>query len=173
MAAGGGSVSYQVVALPLTATTQKLPISQAGARAIGYSRLIRDAVNENAAVVRDLFGPPPATPSAATPDWTGIWGQLLDPPPRGQFSTQRPTPAGMTNIYAFCTTNSGAIAAMDRNVAAAWAEHQKPAASRAVAVIQKSPKAFCDAHDLGIVDFAPNIDAHHYFVAEIAHELFR
>ena len=172
MAAGGGSVSYQVNAKPLTATDMKPPISRPCARAIGYSRLIRDAVNENAAVARDLFGPAPATPSATTPDWTGIWSQLLNLPPRGQFSTQRPAPpAGMTDIYAFCHANAGAIAAMERHVAADWAERQKPRAAWVVGVIQKSPKAFCDAHGLGITS-TPDIDAHHYFVAEIAHELF-
>lgn len=172
MAPGGGGVSYQVVALPLAGTTQTPKINEACARAIGYSRLIKDAVTEKASVVQDLFGPAPAAPTVASPDWTGIWPQVLNLPPRGQFSTQTPTPAGMTDIYGFCRTNARAIAAMEANVAAELAEEKKPRASWNVNIIQKSPRAFCEVHNLGIGNLGLRIDAHHYFVAEIAHELF-
>jgi Domain of unknown function (DUF4157) len=172
MAAGGGGVSYQVVAKPLGGVAKMPAIDPACARCIGYSRLIRDGVNENPLVAQHLFGPPPATPSAATPDWTGIWAQLLTLPERGKFSTKTPTPSGLTDIGAFCKTNKAAITAMDANVAADWAERKKPRASWNVNILQKSAKAFCDAHSLGLINFDPTIDAHHNFVPEIAHELF-
>jgi hypothetical protein len=162
-----------VISKPLSGTAAA-EIDPACARAIGYSRLIQDAVHERPDVAQHLFGAPPATPSVATPDWTGIWPQLLTLPPRGQFSTKNQTPAGMTDIKGFCKANKPAITAMEPRVAADWAERQsKPQAAWNIRVIQASPKAFCDAHGLGLTKFSPAIDAHHNFVAEIAGELFQ
>ena len=168
----GGSVSYQVIAMPLGATTKVPPIDPACARAIGYSRLILDAINDRADVATDLFGPAPAMPSLSVPDWSAIKAQLLPGlPARGQFSTKSATPIGMKDIYGFCGANSVSISKMDANVMAAWAEQNK--STPKVTILQTSPKFFCQKHGLGIINFTPDIDAHHNFVSEIAHELFR
>lgn len=174
MAPTGGSVSYQVVAKPLGATTKVGPIAPSCARALGYSRLILDAINERADVANDLFGPAPAVPSLTAPNWSAIKAQLLPGlPARGQFSTKSATPIGMTDIYGFCSANGVLISQMDANVTAAWNEQQSTVTTPRVGILQTSPKFFCEKHGLGIIGFPPYIDAHHNFVSEIAHELFR
>ncbi|HEX7243853.1 MAG TPA: hypothetical protein VF263_26435, partial [Longimicrobiaceae bacterium] len=105
-------------------------------RAIGYSRLIQDAM-----VTR---------PSLAIP--AAVRAQLLPLPPRGSFTTS----AGPNNIVSFCTANSAAV--------------------RTILNQEGSPdglRTFLDANDLVRFGqtFSPGIYSHHFFVAELAHEV--
>jgi hypothetical protein len=98
---GSKQVAYNVTA----GTSLKAPgaknisIGEGAARAVGYTRIIRDAMTATPAVVV-----PPA-----------IASQLLTLPPRGSFTTHSPPAPGATNINDFATANSAAIAAIVRN----------------------------------------------------------
>jgi hypothetical protein len=98
---GSRQVAYNVTAgTRLTAPgALNIGISENAARAIGYSRIIRDAMTAS---------PPLVVPPA-------IASQLLTLPPRGSFTTHVPPAPGMTDINAFATTNAAAIAAIVNN----------------------------------------------------------
>ena len=109
-------------------------------RAIGYSRLIQDAM-----VTR---------PSLSIP--SSIRSQLLTLPNRGCFTTATALSGCQVNINAFCRDNHGRINTILRQ--------------------ESSPlglKCFIDSNDLvrfGTI-FSAGVYSHHFFEAEIAHEL--
>lgn len=110
-------------------------------RAIGYSRVILDAMTIRPSLV---------IPSA-------IRSQLLPLPPRGLFTTASPAPAGMTNIIDFARAHRVEIHRID---------HNRDNASTGL-------KHFIDSNNLLLLgmSFTAGIDAHHLFVAELAHEV--
>ncbi len=110
-------------------------------RAIGYSRLIQDAM-----VTRPLL-PIPSV----------IRSQLLTLPARGCFTTSTPTGGCQVNIIDFCRRNKGAIATILRQE-----EHSTAGLKRFV--------DDNDLIRLG-VSFVAETYSHHLFVAEIAHEI--
>lgn len=109
-------------------------------RAIGYTRVILDA-----RVTEPTLRVPPA-----------IAGQLLPLPPRGSFTSLRPVPAGKTSIVQFARTHAAEINRIETGL-------RDPA---------RSLKDFMDGHNLTRMNtvFSRGIDAHHLFVAELAHE---
>ncbi len=134
--------SYQV-----TVTPNRIPgdvnrrLPSTCMRAIGYSRLIQDAMRTR--------------PGLTIP--TAIRSQLLSLPDRGCFTTSTSPTGCQVNIVDFCRTNRGAIRAIIRNENHATT----------------GLKTFLDTHDLGRLGgvFSAGIYSHHFFVAEIAHEI--
>ena len=126
--------------LPL-AGARNIPLPPLCMRAIGYSRLIQDAM-----VTR---------PSLPIPG--SIRSQLLTLPARGCFTTGRASSGCQVNIIDFCNRNRGAINTTTR-------QEDNPSLGL---------KRFIDDNDL--VRFGQIFDAgiysHHFFVAEIAHEI--
>jgi hypothetical protein len=181
--------------MPLGGTTQALSIAPDCARAIGFSRVILDAATQRADVAAALAGSTAASPSA--PDWSGIKGQLLPLPPRGQLiSGPTPTTGGPPyNINDCCSSTAkggfpSKVSTISAAVAAAQPELAKASVAKSWAGIKWKPAAeksllvFCCFFDLGIDGYffgqgnagsstALSVDAHHYFVAEIAGELFK
>lgn len=110
-------------------------------RAIGYSRVILNAI----ATTSPLVVPP------------AIRSQLLPLLPRGRFTTSLPEPAGMTNINDFAKAHRAAIRQIDVNRDD----------------LDTGFKHFIYLNNLlqmGI-SYTLSIDAHHLFVAELAHEI--
>jgi hypothetical protein len=134
-------VAYQVVdaALP-AAVGRNIPLNAACMRAIGYSRLIQDAMQTR--------------PTLTIP--ANIRRQLLTLPARGRFKAATAASGASDNLDDFCRANRSAIAANVRDEA-------KP----------HGLMTFLDANDLGRLGqaFGPSIYSHHFFVAEIAHEI--
>ena len=137
-------VSYQVNDTTVPASVGRtVRIAPHCARAIGYSRVIQDAMRTR--------------PSLAIP--TEVRDQLLALPPRGQF-TAATTPSGSAqDISRFCAEarTAQAIARIIRN------ESTRP----------HGLMRFFDTNDVGRLgrEFGPGIYSHHFFVCEIAHEI--
>jgi len=117
-------------------------------RAIGYSRLIRDAM-----VTRPSLVVPPS-----------IRGQLLALPDRGCFTTGTANSGCQVNIIEFCRRNRSAVSTIIR---------QENNSANGL-------KQFLDRNDLvrfgrdsmgRQIQFDAGIYSHHFFVAEIAHEI--
>jgi hypothetical protein len=113
-------------------------------RIVGYVRIIEDAIARGVVV--------PAVIASEVARLPGI-------PARGSFTTDAAPGAGMTSLAAFYNANRDAFAELD-------ARRDDPVVGL---------KHYIDANDLALmgVAFTEGIDAHHWFVAEIAHELFR
>ena len=147
------------------AGVQSRGIDPACIRAIGYARLIKDAVTT---------GRVSTLPSAIA----RVVG-ALPLPARGSFSTRTPLPPGMTSIRAFCSdpANAAALRALrsgERGVA--HVSDLEPFADT-------SPYAFVEVNNLLNINdpgaprtqwrtVSAGIYSHHLFVAEVAHELF-
>ncbi len=134
-------------------------------RAIGYARLINDAVTTGRVTTL-----PPAIASAVG---------ALTLPARGMFSTATPTPAGMTSLRAFCADPANATALRNLRHGERGAAH----VSGLERFADTSPYAFVEVNNLLNVNdpnlprtqwrvVSPGIYSHHLFVAEMAHELF-
>jgi Domain of unknown function (DUF4157) len=169
---------FQVVAGHLDGANSVLPAPPPGTtwedcmRAIGYSRLIQDADGTIGKLrFRDKVVP------------------LLTLPPRGQISSK--------NVFDICKgSNVKVIMAMSQAAIqwqkleeTVWILLQAEKVKRREARLSdltlapdlvnskmwESPKAYIDLHNLHRMNGiqSPTIDAHHFFVAEFAHELFR
>ncbi len=135
-------VSYQVtVPTHRIRGDENIRLRAGCVRAIGYSRLIQDAMRTR--------------PSLTIPP--GVRSQLLTLPDRGCFTTSA-TPSGcQVNIDDFCTT-------YDSEVRAILRRENDPV---------DGLKTFVDAHDLTRLGrpYSESIYSHHFFVAEIAHQI--
>ena len=134
-------IAYQVVDAALPARVgRNIRIDPRCTRAIGYSRLIQDAMRTR--------------PSLTIP--SDIRRQLLTLPARGQFKAATATSGSADNLDDFCRSNASAIAAIVRN-------EGRP----------DGLMTFLDSNDLGRLGsaFGPSIYSHHFFVAEVAHEI--
>lgn len=144
---GSGIRANKVIAYGVTTGNLPLPGSRtirlpAGCmRAIGYCRLIQDAM-----VTR------PSLPIPAA-----VRNQLLTLQPRGRFTTSATPNAGQVSLIGFCNSNGAAINTIVR-------QESDPAVGL---------KRFLDNNDLVRFggSFTAGIYSHHFFVAEIAHEL--
>jgi hypothetical protein len=146
----GTSVThYRVMnSLPL-AGANVINLEKSCMRAIGYTRLIQDAM-----VTRPTLSVP-----------APITGQLLPLPARGSFTTSATSRAGQPNIRldckrmqtCFCRDRQSRIDAIIRN------ELDR----------RRGLHGFVEGNDLTrfAQSFVPGIYSHHLFVAEIAHEL--
>jgi hypothetical protein len=133
--------AYQVVDAALPASVgRNIRLDPGCARAIGYSRLIQDAMQTR--------------PSLTIP--ADIRRQLLTLPARGRFKAATAASGSSDNLDDFCRSNRSAIAAIVRDEA-------KP----------NGLMTFLDANDLGRLGqaFGASIYSHHFFVAEVAHEI--
>ena len=134
-------IAYQVVdaALP-AAVGRNILLDRDCVRAIGYSRLIQDAMQTR--------------PSLTIP--ASIRRQLLTLPARGRFKVATAASGSSDNLDDFCRSNRSAIAAILRDEATA-----------------QGLMTFLDANDLGRLGqaFGRSIYSHHFFVAEVAHEI--
>jgi len=133
--------AYQVVDKPLPAAVgRNIRLDPGCMQAIGYSRLIQDAMRTR--------------PSLTIP--ADIRRQLLTLPPRGQFKAATATSGSRDSLDDFCRSNRAAITAIVRGEA-------RP----------QGLMTFLDTHDLGRLGqpFGPSIYSHHFFVAEVAHEI--
>jgi hypothetical protein len=135
-------IGYQVNDAALPATVGRtIRIDPECARAIGYSRLIQDATRTR--------------PSLVIPPQ--VQRQLLALPSRGTLKAASAVAGSTDSLDAFCATNRARIAAIVRD------EASRP----------HGLKTFLDANDLGRLGmvFKAGIYSHHFFVAEIAHEI--
>jgi Domain of unknown function (DUF4157) len=134
-------------------------------RAIGYARLINDAVTTGRVTTL-----PPAIATVVG---------ALPLPARGRFSTVTPLPAGMTSVTAFCADPANAAALRNLRRDERGAGH----VSDLVRFAGTSPYAFVEVNNLLNINdpgapltqwrvVSPGIYSHHLFVAEMAHELF-
>ena len=142
---------------------KNLGIDSAGIRALGYARLINDAV---------ATGRVTAVPSAVQAKVSA-----LPLPPRGSLSAVDPVPKGKTPINAFMTKHAAALLAL-RDGEGGYA-HVSDEAS----LINTSAYAFVEWNNLLNLNdeglprtawrsVAPGIYSHHLFVAEIAADVF-
>ena len=134
-------IAYQVIDRALPATNgRNIRLDQDCARAIGYSRLIQDAMQTR--------------PSLTIP--ADIRRQLLTLPARGRFKAATAASGSSDNLDDFCRSNRSAIAAIVRDEAKA-----------------NGLMTFLDSNDLGRLGkaFGPTTYSHHFFVAEVAHEI--
>jgi hypothetical protein len=96
----------------------------------------------------------PLTTTVAPP----FGGSVLPLVPRTTFTTRTPTPVGMTDLRQFARINSAAIKNIIQNADG-----------------PSGMKTFIDKNNLvrfGVGESqSPEIDAHHFFVAEVAHEV--
>jgi hypothetical protein len=135
-------------------------------RAIGYARLINDAVGT---------GRIPVLPSAIA-----ALVAALPLPPRGSFSAETPPPPGKTSIAGFCRdrAHAPALRALRRG------ERHVANVGQLAGNENTSAYAFVEWNDLlNLRDPAaprnqwrsvtPGIYSHHLFVAEVADDLFR
>ncbi|MDT5012493.1 MAG: hypothetical protein QOH57_4110 [Mycobacterium sp.] len=140
-----------------------LGIDSAGIRALGYARLINDAV---------ATGRVTSVPA-------GVQAKVnaLALPPRGSLSAVDPVPPGKTAINAFMTKNKAALAAL-REGEGGYDNVQQEAG-----LINTSAYAFVEWNNLLNLNdedqprttwrsVAPGIYSHHLFVAEIAADVF-
>jgi hypothetical protein len=116
-------------------------LSPEAMRAIGYTRIIQDAMT--------------TMPTLVIPK--AVRAQLLTLPARGLFSTLSPPPPGMVNIEAYAATNKAAIDAI--------VKHENDPLSGLKTFIDNN-----NLIRLG-VKFTAGIYSHHLFVAELAHEV--
>jgi hypothetical protein len=139
-------MAYQVIDALLPSTVARtVQIPAKCARAIGYSRLIQDAMRTR--------------PSLVIP--ADVQTQLLKLPARGQFTAITSTRTSSDDLVRFCSEPANA--------------------SRIAAIVRDETKAtglktfFDMPNDLGRFGlvFAPETYSHHFFVAEIAHEITR
>jgi Domain of unknown function (DUF4157) len=117
-------------------------------RAIGYTRLIRDAM-----ITQPRLIVPPA-----------IRSQLLNLPPRGSFSTQARPPSPLVSINDFCNTNRSAINTMIGN-------ENDNATGLKTFFDNNNLGRFVDPVTGEQYVFTPGIYSHHFFVTELAHEV--
>jgi hypothetical protein len=122
------------------AGSHNISLNAGAMRAIGYSRLILDAMV--------------TMPSLVIP--AGVRAQLLPLPARGLFTTRSPAPAGQTNINDFARQHRSAIRAIVAN--------EDDPATGLKAFVDSNNLAL-----LG-TPLAAGTDSHHLFVAELAHE---
>lgn len=136
----------------------------AAIRAIGYARLINDAV-----ALGRVSPMPPAITALAT---------ALGLPPRGSFTTTTPAPSGKVNINAFTRSHTAALAALRAG------ERAVPNVGALAGTETTAPYAFVEWNDLlNLRDpsaarntwrsVSPGIYSHHLFVAELAQEFMR
>ena len=142
---------------------KNLGIDSVGIRALGYARLIKDAVASGR-----VTSVPPAVQAKVT---------ALALPPRGSLSAVDPVPAGKTPINAFMKKNKTALAALREGEGAYTNVGQE---SR---VKDTSAYAFVEWNNLLNLNdenqprtswrsVLPGIYSHHLFVAEIAADVF-
>jgi hypothetical protein len=118
-----------------------------GMAAIGYVRLIQDAMVTQTGIAAQV---------SATPDISSQLS-LMSLPPRGSFTTGAPA-GSQVSLQKFCKDNANAISTI-------IGQDTHP---------QKGLLTFINKNDLaryGGYQFSRGISAHHFFVAEIAHEL--
>jgi hypothetical protein len=138
-------IAYQVVDAALPAFVgRNIRIDPVCARAIGYSRLIQDAMQTR--------------PQLPIP--SDVRRQLLTLPPRGRFRAATAASGTPDHLLDFCRdpANRTRIAAIVRDEATA----------------PHGLKTFLDPpNDLGRLGqpFSASIYSHHFFVAEVAHEI--
>ena len=141
-----------------------LPMDSLCVRAIGYARLINDAV---------ALGRVPALPPAIQAKVSA-----LPLPPRGTFTSSPSPPAGKQSINVFCAANKTALANLRTG------EQTVNNVGALAGTETTSPYAFVEWHDLlNLRDSSqgretwrsvtPGIYSHHLFVGEIAGDLFR
>lgn len=162
--------AYNVVFGAFRGAAQNVQLSFGCVRSIGYARLITDGL---------------ATGRTPAPLPPGIAARVsaLRLPPRGNFSTASPTPAGKTDLNAFCAdpVNRAALIAMRDGEPASPTDILS--ATQRTARAPQSPYAFIEENNvLGFnnnsaprstwLHFSPQIYSHHLFVAEIGHEMF-
>jgi hypothetical protein len=142
---------------------KNLGIDSAGIRALGYARLIKDAVASGR-----VTSVPPGVKAKV---------DALALPPRGSLSAVDPVPAGKTPINAFMKKNKTALAALREG------EGSYNDVGQESGVKDTSAYAFVEWNNLLNINdesqprsswrsVRPGIYSHHLFVAEIAADVF-
>jgi hypothetical protein len=137
-------------------------IDKLGIRALGYARLINDAV----ATGRVGTLPPGIASKVAA----------LPLPARGSFSAADPVPSGKTGLNAFMRSHKAALEALRTG------EGQVANVGQLSRLVDNSPYAFVEWHNLLNINdehaqrsewrsVPPGIYSHHLFVAEVAGEV--
>jgi hypothetical protein len=140
-------------------------IDAAGIRALGYARLINDAV-----AIGRVGTLPPAIASKVG---------ALPLPPRGSFSAVSPPPAGKINLNAFLHDPTHRVALRDLRSG----ERGVTDVGQLASLMESSPYAFVEWHNLLNINdeslprnqwrsVSAGIYSHHLFVAEVADDLF-
>lgn len=113
-------------------------------RGLAYVRLVQEGLARGEIGRGDLSALPAATQSATSRLLSAI-------PARGAFSTRTPTPAGFTDLARFLSTNRADLTVVDDPT--------------------NGLKPFISSTNLDWgMGFSRSIDAHHWFVTELAHE---
>jgi hypothetical protein len=128
-----------------------------GMEAVGCLRLVNDGMALQPAVAAEV----------AADRLLKAQVDSISLPPRNSFTTAQPPPPGKTNLQDFCAANASAIKAICAADAKGSTAASLPKSHSLLAVINKY-----DLAQFGGYVMSPGIAAHHFFVAEIAAELY-
>jgi outer membrane protein OmpA-like peptidoglycan-associated protein len=150
---GADVIHYRINNQKAVAGAKVINIESECIRAIGYSRLIEDAMVTQ--------------PTLAIP--TYIRSQQLTLPLRGLFTTSTTPSSSQVGIAQFCKTNAAAIKVIVQK------ELQRKRDPKTKDIVFEGLCSFVNNNDVmrSGTAFSPGIYAHHLFVAEIAHEMVR
>jgi hypothetical protein len=140
----GGAIRLYDVTVPNISGLAGIPLPEAPIRGLAYVRLVQEGIARDEVSQSDLSSLPTRT-LQATNDLLGVI------PARGRFSTLTPTPSGQTDLNSWLSSNR-------TNLMIAGSTRD-------------GLKSFITAFNLDWgAGFSPSIDAHHWFVTELAHE---